>query len=240
MVDELTAASAQWQTMCDSLGLVPSQAVQVWMDYDLEGLGFDYQREGLQGVLPALVNGPAPIDIWADMTQVLAVEQWRGDRPKSVHYFCGVYDTKLYREPSSKHETLDVATSAVKEGAIAWFNEYGGYLWPRAAVPGRWQIDWDKMHDDAGRSGSARFDGQFWKANVDPTECCVQSMTNTTRFRLAPGESGFDNLYLAGEWTRTGLNASCVEAAIMSGMGAAKAITGEPLNIVGWAWLQRW
>jgi uncharacterized protein with NAD-binding domain and iron-sulfur cluster len=240
IVDELTAVSPRWKTMCEAMGLVPSQAVQVWMDHDLEELGFDYQRQGLSGALPAFVNGPGPIDIWADMTQVLRVEQWRGNRPRSVHYFCGVYDTKLYRAPSSEHQTLERATNEIKEGAVAWFNEYTGYLWPRASLPGGWAMDWSKMHDDAGREGEARFDGQFWKANVDPTECCVQSMTNTTRFRMAPGDSGFDNLYLAGEWTRTGLNASCVEAAIMSGMGAAQAITRQPLHIVGWDWLQKW
>ena len=43
-----------------------------------------------------------------------------------------------------------------------------------------------------------------------------------------PDESGFADLYLAGDWTRNGLNVGCVEAATVSGMQAARAVTGYP------------
>ncbi len=240
IVDELTAHAPKFDAMCQNLGLVPSQAVQLWMDRDLARLRFDYRRAGLAGELPALVNGPPPLDIWADMTQVLEVEQWRGNRPRSVHYFCGVYDTQLYKEPASRTDTGRRAAAEVRALGIAWLEAYTGYLWPGAARPGSWEVDWSTLHDDEGREGAARFDAQFVKANVDPTDCCVQSMTNTCQYRLAPGDSGFDNLYLAGTWTRTGVNASCVEGAVMSGMGAARAITGAPRRIIGWSWLQKW
>jgi len=35
------------------------------------------------------------------------------------------------------------------------------------------------------------------------------------------------NLTVAGDWTACGLDAGCVEAAVMSGMLAAVAITGD-------------
>jgi uncharacterized protein with NAD-binding domain and iron-sulfur cluster len=60
----------------------------------------------------------------------------------------------------------------------------------------------------------------------------------TTQYRLDPGHSGFDNLYLAGSWTQTGFNVECVEGAVMSGMRAAQAICGSPANIVGWNFLR--
>jgi hypothetical protein len=34
-------------------------------------------------------------------------------------------------------------------------------------------------------------------------------------------------LVLAGDWTDTGLNAGCIEAAVLSGIRAANAIKGE-------------
>jgi phytoene dehydrogenase-like protein len=73
---------------------------------------------------------------------------------------------------------------------------------------------------------------------VDPTECCVASWHGSTAYRLKPGQSGFVNLYLAGTWTHTGMNATCVEGAVMSGMAASRAICGEPRNIVGNDFLQ--
>jgi uncharacterized protein with NAD-binding domain and iron-sulfur cluster len=50
----------------------------------------------------------------------------------------------------------------------------------------------------------------------------------TDRYRLRPDESGYDNLVLAGDWTDSGLNAGCIEAATLSGLQAANAVLGRP------------
>ena len=52
----------------------------------------------------------------------------------------------------------------------------------------------------------------------------VLSLPGTARFRLRPGDSGFTNLVLAGDWTRSGLNAGCIESATISGREAADAL----------------
>jgi uncharacterized protein with NAD-binding domain and iron-sulfur cluster len=61
----------------------------------------------------------------------------------------------------------------------------------------------------------------------------VLSLAGSTQYRLRSDQSGFTNLYLAGDWTRNGLNAGCVEAAVMSGMQASRAICGSPTQIIG-------
>ncbi|MBL8744215.1 MAG: FAD-dependent oxidoreductase [Myxococcales bacterium] len=48
------------------------------------------------------------------------------------------------------------------------------------------------------------------------------SLPGTTRFRLRPHESGYENLVLAGDWTRNAINGGCVESAVMSGLDAAR------------------
>ena len=53
------------------------------------------------------------------------------------------------------------------------------------------------------------------------------------KYRLKPGESGFTNLFLAGDWTANGLNVGAVESAALSGMEAARAICGKPHIIPG-------
>ena len=35
---------------------------------------------------------------------------------------------------------------------------------------------------------------------------------------------------LAGDWTRCGLDAGCIEAAVMSGIEAANVVAGRPLT----------
>ena len=49
--------------------------------------------------------------------------------------------------------------------------------------------------------------------------------------RLEPGESGFENLVLAGDWTHSGIDGGCVEAAVISGERAAEALVARP---AGW------
>jgi uncharacterized protein with NAD-binding domain and iron-sulfur cluster len=75
-----------------------------------------------------------------------------------------------------------------------------------------------------------RLDGQFWTANVDPSDQYVQSLPGTGAYRLRADQSGYANLFLAGDWINCGLNAGCIEAAVMAGMQAANAVRGLPLT----------
>ena len=79
----------------------------------------------------------------------------------------------------------------------------------------RWEL---LVDDDESATGPARFDSQFWRANVDPSERYVLSLPGTSQYRLAPDETGYENLVFAGDWTRCGLNSGCVEAAVISGL----------------------
>ncbi len=235
---ELLAENERFARMADGIGLIPSQAMQLWMDYDLKELAFEHGREGCEEMRPAAVDGPDPFGIWADMTQVLEVEQWRGNRPRSAHYLCGVLHSELYKAPSSSHDVPALAQKLVRENAIGWLEQYAGLFWPGACRPGTWTLDWNVLTDPEGRTGPARLEAQYLRANVEPTECCVGTSVNSSRLRLGANESGFRNLYLAGAWTKTPMNVECVEGAVMSGMLASRAICGLPRVIVGEDWLK--
>ena len=78
--------------------------------------------------------------------------------------------------------------------------------------------------ESSAATGASRLDDQYWRANVDPSDLYVQSLPGTDQYRLKPGSTGFDNLVVAGDWTDSGLNAGCVEAATRSGQLAAQAV----------------
>jgi uncharacterized protein with NAD-binding domain and iron-sulfur cluster len=62
-----------------------------------------------------------------------------------------------------------------------------------------------------------------------PSERYVLSVPGSSKHRLpAHDPEEFTNLYLAGDWTENGFNLGCVEAATMSGLQAANAISGYP------------
>ena len=72
----------------------------------------------------------------------------------------------------------------------------------------------------------ARYDS----INDDGSARYVQSLPGSSAHRLRVDESGFENLVLAGDWTACGLEAGCIEAAVLSGLQAANAIIGRPLD----------
>lgn len=97
----------------------------------------------------------------------------------------------------------------------AWLDWHGPFLWPREGA--RWDRSDEVMrYVRANREGSARY---------------VQSPPGSIRLRLAPDASGVPNLVLAGDWTRTTLSAGSAEAAVQSGMLAARALGGHPEDI---------
>lgn len=73
----------------------------------------------------------------------------------------------------------------------------------------------------------------LWRKMVESIGAEALPSALAARHRLRSDESGFDNLYLAGDWTFNGLNIASVEAAVMSGMRAAQAILGRSLSIAG-------
>ena len=82
---------------------------------------------------------------------------------------------------------------------------------------------------DERAQGRARLDAQYCTANVDPSDRYVQSPPGSAIHRLRADEAGYQNLFLAGDWTNCGLNAGCIEAAVLSGLQAANAVRGRPL-----------
>jgi len=224
----LLAASPPLRAASDALRTVATQACQVWLNHDTRELGWPYLPGGQE---PVLTDFSQPYDTWAGMTQVLPAEAWPpAAAPKSVHYFCG---TMLLPEPSlpppSDTGFPARADALAKANAVSLLRDRIGALWPAAAGGFPWQ--W--LADPAGASGEARFGRQFWRANVDPGERYVLSVPGSTVYRVHAHGANLLNLTLAGDWLKTGLDAGCVEAAVMGGMQASRAISGYPETIPG-------
>ena len=205
---------------------VRTQAFQLWANRATSDLGWEFGENSVAGCYVE------PLDTYCDMTHLLPREAWRPtDHTRTIGYFCGVLD----EPPGEDHAA---ATDRVKRNAIEFVERDLPELWPKAFENG--QFDWDVLVDRNDGSGPARFDSQYWRANTSPWERYVLTPAGTVEHRLSSGDSGFDNLKLAGDWTATGIDGGCVEAAVISGMDAARAITGDPTHVPGKStnWLQ--
>jgi uncharacterized protein with NAD-binding domain and iron-sulfur cluster len=222
----LLAASPALRAASERLRTTATQAYQVWMNRDLTQLGWPDQPNGQ---LPILTAFSEPYDTWAAMDQVLRYEDWPAAlTPRSVSYFCGVFPAAAL-PPQSDTGFPARAAAQAKASAIAQLGERIGGLWPAA----RAGFQWHWLVDPQQGEGVARFDRQYWRANVEPSERYVLSVPGSSAARPTSAGSGLSNLYLAGDWLRTGLDAGAVEAAVMGGMQASRALTGYPERIEG-------
>jgi uncharacterized protein with NAD-binding domain and iron-sulfur cluster len=219
---ELSDASSRWAKMLEQVQTVGTHAAQYWLTKSAEDLGWNglvaqhnAARSLPESPMQTVITGFAePLDTWADMSHLLGREDWGGEGPQSIAYFCA---------PAPDGETLEGFTQNVR----AWNAGDLTTIWPKAKKA--------KGLDPAifYPAGKDAFGQQYLRVNMFGSERYVLSATGSVFHRLAPDESGFANLYLAGDWTRCGLNAGCVEAATMSGIAAAAAITGVDLPNVG-------
>jgi uncharacterized protein with NAD-binding domain and iron-sulfur cluster len=217
---ELIEVDADWRRMIDEVKTVRTQAFQLWLTAPLADLW----------PLPIPVSGAyvEPIDTWADMSHLIPAERWPPGTVGLIAYFCGVMpdsgpEPAWFSDPSfPKRKTAEAFTSMLDH-----LSNHMRYMWE--------PLDWSMLHDPSGATGAERLKAQYWVANIDPGERYVLSVPGSLEHRLPkPGlDSGFRNLYLAGDWTRNGINAGCVEAAVMSGLQASRAISGNPETIVG-------
>ncbi len=225
---ELSQHSVKWRDMLRGVRTNRIQALQLWMNKSLEELGWPF-------LPPVATNFAEPLNTYADMSHLSKQEEWlASDEMKHIAYFCGPMKIKGHPKPPQAHSYPYEQNQEVRDTSIAWLKEYGQYLWP-TTLPDhqRKGFDWDCLVDLAHLQGEDRINSQYYHANVEPSDRYVLATPGTTSLRLDPENSYFRNLYLAGDWTMTGLNCGCVESTVMSGLRASRAICGFPSRIVG-------
>ena len=75
------------------------------------------------------------------------------------------------------------------------------------------------------KQGEERLDSQYFRCNVEPSELYVMSVKGSSQHRIKTGETGFENLFITGDWIQNGFNAGFVEGAVVSGLLTAKAVS---------------
>lgn len=203
VASELIADRPEWREMVTHVRTVATQAFQLWLWPDETELGWPHRGSTISAYL-------RPFETWASMPQTLWAENWpAGEHPRSVAYFCGSLDAE-WPTPLTPSDYVARYQQQVRNDVTNHVDHNLTLFFPKA-------------FDEHG------FDhklvaGKYISVNIDPSDRYVQSVPGSDRFRLRPDESGYDNLVLAGDWTDCGMNAGCIEAAVMSGLEAANAL----------------
>lgn len=216
-VAALAACNPRFAALCEGINLVPSIAAQVWLARS---------PWSTTGPRPAMLSWAYPWDIWADMTATLAHEGWPRDAaPRAALYLCGTATSRIpsATDPAAvEHEEHQAALAALAEQ----LRQHGPRMFPGLQTE-TGEFDWSGVHASTHCIGAERITEQFVRVNAAPSDLCDGAAVGNSSLRLEADASGLTNLVLCGTWTRTGLNTTCVEAAVMAGMAAARAIDRE-------------
>lgn len=210
----------QWKSMVDNIHTIQTQAMQIWYKKDVAELLNPLVKELPKGDEWMAGTYKSEIAGQVDFSHLIKTEQWPVDGPKGIFYLCGPKkDTGV---PDFSHSTYPAQQhDLVKQNCLK-------YLHGMEPVMAEGVDIFDEMYTDDGSTGTDKFDFQFWRANIDPTERYVTSSPNSTKHRIEAGESGYSNLTLCGDWIYTGLNIGSVEGAVMGGRLASRAISKKP------------
>ncbi len=219
---QIMARDERWRRMTQEVKTVASQAFQVWLNEDLNALGW--------GGPPYITGAFAkPFDTWCDMAHVVPEEGW-ATRPRTSVYFCAALADPPFVPaetdqdyPARRNDEVRARAQTFLEGPVraAWPGAFG----PDGAF--RWELLADGTAGE-GACGPARFSTQYWRANVNPSDRYVLHVPGSFRYRISPLDMTYDNLTIAGDWTDSGFHSGCVEGAVMSGLLAAHALCGSP------------
>jgi uncharacterized protein with NAD-binding domain and iron-sulfur cluster len=226
--EELTTRYPKtWGQLLHNVVTTQTIGVQLWLKPSTQDLGWPDPRT----VLTAFAD---PLNTWGDNSQLTAMETWPDKlAPGSLGYFVGTFpDADEIPVPGPDPAFPQSEQLRVKQIVRSWIETQLPVLWPAAQDP-QTGFKWNLLVAPIDSIGPARLDAQYLRPNINPSDRYVLSVPGSVKYRLAANGSGVRNLYLAGDWVRTGLNAGCVEAAVMAGRAAARAITGVNMPIPG-------
>lgn len=219
----------RFQEMLDGVKTTATMSMQLWVRPDLDGLGMKLADWGLapENCAPNAVVYASPMYSWLDSSQVLPYERWPEDRaPKTVAYFTGAMEDAAVVPSFSDHLFPVIQDQRLRALSQQWLWDNMGWFWPKATRPeapngfdpsllvGRTEAE----------TPAQKLEFQFYRANIDPWQRYTLSLPKSAKHRLKADQSGFSNLFLAGDWIDFGMNVGYIEGALVSGLQAARAL----------------
>ena len=165
---QLIERRSEWRSMIEAVDTVATQAMQLWLQPGLSALGWPFP--------PSLVvNYEEPAPNWLDASHVIAHECLPATRIGSVAYFCAALEDAAVIPPPGPNSFPGDQRQLVRHAYQRWLEQDASGLWPDLTIKGGLGVQWDMLYDGQNRSGPARFEWQYFRANVEPSDRFVLS-----------------------------------------------------------------
>ena len=224
---EIIEQAPKWREMVKNIKTQQTLSMQLWLKPTLKQLGFKHERWGMSSKTPPnLVVYQNPFYSYLDSSHILEYEEWEKERPKSVAFFTGTLEDSQNIPTYDDSDFPSRERARVQTIAEHWLSHNMGLLWPDASTKENPSgFDFDHLVGNSESTDSQdKFADQLFSININPSDRYTRSVPNTDQYRLKTDESGFRNLFLAGDWINYGMNIGYMEGAIVSGFQAASAL----------------
>ena len=223
IASSLERADERWERALASAHTVATRSAQLWFTLE-PGKLCDKEIK----TPTALIGLRPPFGAWGDMTEMLEFEfHGRRAKPKCLIYLVGTFDESV--EDGTGHREQNLRATQ------RWLEQQPRNHWSGGLGRGKKRFDYRKLFPWGSNPTDLRsaLEAQFLCVNTTASARYAQSFAETIHDRLDPNTEYFGNVHVVGDWVATGLNAGCVEAAVMSGLAAARAITNNGRKIYG-------
>ena len=222
-----------WARMIGGMETCQTVSMQLWMERPEALLYTLPDRPDVPRSRGLLTEYVPPQPSLSNFTHLIEWEGWEEDArierpPAFLAYHTGALTSghPLEGHPAQEHDFPVRVDADWRRRAKNWLETNYRDLYGKA--PERWEDFCAQLVAPAGLTGEARLDWQFFNAGIQPWDLYVLSQPGRIGLRLGQSESWVEGLFLCGDWTRTDLNAGCVEAATQSGMLCARVISKHP------------
>jgi uncharacterized protein with NAD-binding domain and iron-sulfur cluster len=264
IANELMQASNRFALGVQELPAVQTQAMQLWLTKSVADLGYPATLDAATHETAASATYYGPPNGNEEFHHLLPWEAWPDQaQVKTIWYFCGLMPNYEAQPPFTDTDYPKRQKERVKAQCVQYLEACIGPMWPNATAatlqgPGdpvaldfRILADWRQLSTPGNArvaprlqlriEGAQRFESQFWRANIDPTELYITSPPGSTDSRMEAWGSTFKNLILAGDWIYTGINIGSFEGATCSGKLASYALSAYPpiSDIIGYPTIPR-
>jgi uncharacterized protein with NAD-binding domain and iron-sulfur cluster len=158
---------------------------------------------------PIVIPYVDPYDTVADMSHLIAHESWPAGEVGRIEYLCSALKEESDPPPPGRHDYPAQMKAQAERDLDEWLAGPARVVWP--------------AYDPA------NVRSRYVNVPLNLSDRYVLATPGSNFVRLGANQSGYENLYLTGDWIRNALSVGCLESATMGGIQTARALlAGTP------------
>lgn len=224
---QLITQKPAWKQLTDKLPSVETKSLRLWVKEPLP----NYKWDPVHGDKTPILSAYRPhFSTWEDSSQQLSLHTWPTDPPQSIATVFGPFKSLMNHPPQSQlAEWLYnwIAGYFARKHAREFTDNETTDLWPGLVNAGNFRYD---QLRPAGSLADPLYE-QWIVANAIARERYTHAAPGTFHVRLRSGDTDYNNLSVAGEWTKFWPATANVELAVISGIRAGYDVRGIPDQI---------